>query len=91
MNNSRAIMASALGAAVGAVAAYLFFTDEGKALRRQLEPAIEDFARELSSFRATIEKAAGAAGDGWTRLTDTLGEGAPRSTAPYASRQTSPF
>ena len=92
MNNSRAVVASALGAVVGAVVAYLFFTDEGKALRRQFEPALEDFSRELSSFRETVQKAAGAASDGWTLLSDTLGEGAPRSTTPYAgSRQTSPF
>ena len=93
MNNSRAIVASALGAVVGAVAGYLFFTDEGKALRRQFEPAIEDFSRELSSFRESVEKAAGAASDSWTLLTDALGEGAPRPAAmPYAgSRQTSPF
>jgi gas vesicle protein len=93
MNNSRAIVASALGAVVGAVAAYLFFTDEGKALRRQLEPAIEDFSRELSSLRASVEQATGAASESWTLLTDTLGESAPRTAGmPYAgSRQTSPF
>ena len=93
MNNSRAVVASVLGAVAGAVAAYLFFTDEGKALRRQFEPALDDFARELSSFRSTIEKAAGAATDSWTLLSDTLGDAAARSTsAPYTGpRQTSPF
>jgi gas vesicle protein len=92
MNSSRAVVTLALGSVVGAVAAYLFFTDEGKALRRQFEPALEDFTRELSSFRETVQKAAGAASEGWTLLSDTLGEGAQRSTTAYAgSRQTSPF
>jgi len=30
---------------VGGAIGYLFFTDHGKTLRRQLEPALEDFVR----------------------------------------------
>ena len=33
----------------------------GRRLRRQIEPALEDFARELSGFRSTIQKAVGVA------------------------------
>ena len=74
MNNSRVMAATMVGAVVGGVAGYLFFTDQGKSVRRQLEPAIEDFARELMSFRATIQKAAGAANEGWKLLNDAIGE-----------------
>ena len=93
MDNSRAVAASMLGAAIGAVAAYLFFTDHGKALRRQIEPALEDLSRELSSFRATVQKAAGVANDSWTLLNDALGEGrSPAAAVRYPGpRQTSPF
>ena len=90
MNNSRVMAATMVGAVVGGVAGYLFFTEQGKSVRRQLEPALEDFARELMSFRATIQKAAGVANEGWKLLNDTLGETGP---APRYSgaHQTSPF
>ena len=91
MRNSQAIKASIVGAVIGGVAGYLFFTDEGRRLRRQIEPALDDFARELNSFRATISKAAGVASEGWKLLNDAMGEGG-RPPARYPSaRQTSPF
>ena len=91
MRNSQAITASIVGAVIGGVAGYLFFTDEGRRLRRQIEPALDDFARELNSFRATISKAAGVASEGWKLLNDAMGEGG-RPPARYPSaRQTSPF
>ena len=73
MNNSRVMAATMVGAVVGGVAGYRFFTDQGRSVRRQLDPAIEDFARELMSFRATIQKAAGVANEGWKLLNDAIG------------------
>jgi hypothetical protein len=90
--NSRAVAATILGAVVGGVAGYLFFTEKGRTLRRQqLEPALEDFARELSSFRATIQKVSGIASEGWKLVGDALGERDDRSPRYGNSRQTSPF
>jgi gas vesicle protein len=91
MNNSRAVAATVVGAVIGGVAGYLFFTDHGRTLRRQIEPALDDFARELMSFRATVQKAAGVANEGWKLLNDALGESgqhAPRYAGPH---QSSPF
>ena len=91
MRNSQAVTASIVGAVIGGVAGYLFFSDEGRRLRRQIEPALDDFARELNSFRATVNKAAGVASEGWKLLNDAMGEGG-RPPARYPSaRQTSPF
>jgi gas vesicle protein len=90
MNNSRAMTATVVGAVVGGVAGYLFFTEQGRSLRRQLEPALEDFARELMSFRATIQKAAGVANEGWKLLNDALGESGSAPRYP-GTHQTSPF
>ena len=94
MDNSRAVLASLVGAMVGGVVAYLFFTDHGKHLRRQMEPAIEDLARELASFRSTVQKATGVATDSWQMFNDAIGESSPsRATAsrpPSASPNCSP-
>ena len=91
MDNSRAVAATVVGAVIGGIVGYLFFTDHGRRMRRQIEPALDDFLRELMSFRATVQKAAGVANEGWKLLNDTLGEGAnqpPRYASPH---QTSPF
>ena len=90
MDNSRAIAATIVGAVLGGVAGYLFFTEHGRRVRRQIEPALDDFANELMSFRATIRKAAGVATDGWKLLNEALGEGA-QQTPRYSGGQTSPF
>jgi gas vesicle protein len=90
MNNSREIAATIVGAVIGGFAGYLFFTERGRRVRRQIEPALEDFSREIMSFRHTVQKAAGAANDSWSLLNDTLGEGwGP--PAQYPSGQRSPF
>ena len=65
MNESRAIAAGAIiGAAVGAAATYLFFTERGQQVRSQLEPAVDDLRREFGRFQKTIEKVGAMANDG---------------------------
>jgi gas vesicle protein len=92
MDNSRAVAVSIVGGVVGAVAAYLFFTEHGRQVRRRLEPALDDLARELSSFRTTVERVASVAGDGWKMLNDMADEDPLSTNARYAApRQTSPF
>ena len=90
-DNSQAMAATIVGAVVGGIAGYLFFTERGRALRREVEPALEDIVRELNSFRGTVEKAAGVATEGWKVLSEALGEGTephPRYVNPH---QSSPF
>jgi hypothetical protein len=72
------------------VAGYLFFTDQGRELRRKIEPALDDIARELNSFRGTVQRAAGVANEGWKLLNDTLGEAGQRPRYSGA-HQSSPF
>jgi len=91
MNNSRAVAATVVGAVIGGMAGYLFFTGRGRAMRREFEPALDDFARELMSFRATVQKAAGVANEGWKLLNDALGEGAQAPPRYAGAHQTSPF
>lgn len=89
--NSRAIAATVVGAVVGGIAGYLFFTDEGRRVRRSIEPALEDIGRELLSFRSTMQKAAGVASEGWKLLNDTLGDAAAQPRRFPTAQQTSPF
>jgi gas vesicle protein len=87
--NSRIWTAMLGGAIVGAVAGYVFFTEEGHRLRRQLEPALDYVAEELNTFRHTVEKAARVASDGWKLLEDAVSEQeGPRF---QAARHSNPF
>jgi hypothetical protein len=67
----------------------MLFTERGRELRRRLEPAIEDLARELVHLRGTVNRAIGVATEGWAVLNDTLGE---RPSGSYTTpKQTNPF
>lgn len=91
-DNSREVAATIAGAVIGGMAGYLFFTERGRALRRSFEPALEDIARELNSFRGTVQKAVGVAGEGWQLLNEAMGEGGGAQTRRFPpAHQTSPF
>jgi gas vesicle protein len=87
----KAVLATIVGAVLGGVAGYLFFTDRGRELRRQIEPALDDLSRELHSFRATIERAAGVADEGWKLLNDAFGDGGPQPSKYPGAHQASPY
>jgi len=88
--DDKAVAATIVGAVIGGMAGYLFFTNRGRELRRQIEPALDDIARELNSFRGTMQRAANVASEGWKLLNETLGEGGPPPRYP-TTHQTSPF
>ena len=90
-DSSRALTAAVVGALIGGLAGYLFLTEQGRRFRRELEPALDDAARELNSFRATMYKAANVASDGWKLLSEALGETMPRGQRFSGAHQTSPF
>jgi hypothetical protein len=84
------VTATIAGAVIGGIAGYFLFTERGRALRRQLEPALDDCVRELNSFRHTVEKAAGVASEGWKLLNEAAGARS-RNTRYPSAHQTSPF
>jgi len=90
VNDRQVVAATLVGAALGGIAGFLFFTAQGRSLRRQLEPALEEFVRELSSFRGSVQRAADVAGESWRLLTDIVREPAQPSHR-YPGGQTSPF
>lgn len=87
--NSRDVAATLTGAIIGGIAGYLFLTERGRRVRQQIEPALEDLARELTSFRSTMHNASGVASEGWKTLSDAFGE--TKSAPRYPGSQTSPF
>lgn len=87
----KAVVATVIGAVIGGVVGYLFFTDRGRDLRRRIEPALDDIARELNSFRGTVQRAAGVANEGWRLLNEALGEGGQQPPRYPGTHQTSPF
>ena len=57
MSEQSRVMASAVvGALVGAVAGYLFYTERGREFRNRLEPMVDDLRHEFSRFQRTFEK-----------------------------------
>jgi gas vesicle protein len=90
-DTSRTMAATVVGAMIGATAGYLFFSESGRAFRRRVEPALEDFARELGSFRNSVENAIGVVNDGWRSLSEAFGAGGQSAARFPSSRQTAPF
>ena len=82
---TRACAATIVGAVVGGMAGYMFFTERGRELRRQLETALEELEPELSRLRGTVNRAAGVAGEGWKLLNEALGDGASRPLPRWSS------
>lgn len=72
---SRVLMATLLGAVAGGVWGWLYLTENGRRVRSQIEPKLDDFMRELTSVRGTVEKARSAANEGWRSLNDITGGG----------------
>ena len=67
---SRVLMATILGAIAGGVGGWLYMTENGRRIRDQIEPKLDDFIGEISRVRGTVDKARTAADEGWKSLTD---------------------
>src|SRR5947207_2394326 len=58
--------------------------------KAQLASRAAHIARELNSFRGTVQRAAGVASEGWKLLNDALGERDTQARYP-TTHQSSPF
>jgi gas vesicle protein len=57
VNNQNTLIAGGIvGAVVGVTASYLFFTDEGRRVREQLEASFDGLAREAEKFLGAIDQ-----------------------------------
>jgi len=93
-DQSRAVTASVVGAIVGGIAGYMVFTPQGRELRRRIEPALDDLARELNHFKGTLARAGIMANEGWRLMNDMMndsGSAARHSMNQASPHQTTPF
>ena len=70
---SRVLAATVMGAVIGGVWGWLYMTENGRRVRDQIEPKLDDFVREIGRVRGTVEKARSAASEGWRSLNDVTG------------------
>ena len=70
---SRVLLATFLGAVVGGLWGWLYMTENGRRVREQVDPKLDDFIRELTRARGTVEKARTAANEGWRSLNEVTG------------------
>ena len=70
---SRVLLATLVGAVIGGTYGWLYLTDQGRRVRDQIEPKLDDFIREVTRVRGTVEKARAAANEGWRSLSDVTG------------------
>jgi hypothetical protein len=74
---SRVLLATVLGAVAGGVWGWLYMTEQGRRVRSQIEPKLDDFIREVHNLRGTVEKARTAANEGWRSLGEMTGGAQP--------------
>jgi len=67
---SRVLLATFLGAVVGGTWGWLYLTENGRRVRDQIEPKLDDFISELTRVRGTVNKARSAATEGWRSLNE---------------------
>ena len=70
---SRVLLATMIGAVAGGVWGWLYLTEQGRSVRTQIEPKLDDFVRELANVRGTVDKAKTAASEGWRSLNEMTG------------------
>jgi len=87
----RDCVVTTMGALAGAIVSYLWFTERGNAVRRQIVPTFEEFERELNNFKGTVSRSLGIASEGW-RLLNEITEDTSRTRRSITNpRQTVPF
>lgn len=70
---SRVLVATCLGAVIGGAWGWLYLTENGRHVRDQIDPKLDDFVSELTRARRTIEKARTAADEGRRSLNEVAG------------------
>jgi len=78
---SRVLAATCLGAVIGGAWGWLYMTENGRRVRNQIEPKLDDLVSEIGRMRGTVEKARQAANEGLRSLSEVTGGGHGRWSA----------
>jgi hypothetical protein len=65
--------AAVIGAVAGGVWGWLYMTENGRRVRDQIEPKLDDLVNEIGRIRGTVEKARTAASEGLRSLNEATG------------------
>jgi gas vesicle protein len=84
---SRVLGATLIGSAIGGAIGYLYFTDDGRRLRNELEPKLDQLAAEFRKLRRTLSKAQEVAIEGWRSVNELTSERPSSGRWPAESRQ----
>lgn len=71
-DRSRITLAMLGGAVLGGVVGYLYLTEDGRQLRRRLEPTIDGVLDEVRTLGTAVGSARQAAADGWRSVSDVI-------------------
>ena len=64
-DRTRVAVSAGLGALIGGVAGYLFWTSHGRELRVQVEPRLDDLVGEVQRLASAFDRTRRALEDGW--------------------------
>lgn len=78
---SRVLVATCVGAVAGGVWGWLYMTENGRRIRDQIEPKLDDLVNEIGRVRGTVEKARAAASEGMRSLNEVTGGAGGRWSA----------
>lgn len=76
---SRVLLSSILGSAIGGVVGYLYLTETGRKVRKQIEPSLDAVVNELQRARDTGAKVREVVREGQRTLNDLVGEDRERA------------
>ncbi len=81
-DRARVVLATLVGASIGGIVGCLYLTKDGRRLRDEIEPVLDDVVTEIRRWRRTLEKAREASTEAWRAINDVVGEESSR-TAPW--------
>ena len=90
-DNSRAMAATVVGAVIGGMAGYMFFTEQRTGIAAAARTGARRLLARAQQLPQHVQKAAGVANEGWKVLNEALGEGGERIPRYPNPHQTSPF
>ena len=80
------VAGAAIGAVVGAVLTYLFFTERGREMRDRMVPAVDNLREDFARLQQTLEKVGEMANEGLRVVQDF---NAARAQSQFPSDRTS--